>query len=197
MTGKVFSIRLDEQTIADIEQLTASMGLSKPELIRQAVAMLKSAPFSTNVPVGAKLPTSWELKPHLVEAGSVTKWLVFPEELVVAVVEKSANGSQKYLRVCKEYPEAVWQIAKASKYWQPKPATTLELTQVKYFHPTITQARELGWSIRHSAMAIFDLEYLLEEAEEFILNSTATLSSPVDPNDASNVPASRLSMDAS
>lgn len=158
---KVTGLRLSKETIEQLDTLCRLTGSSKvqvvADLIDKAVNSLNTL-SAANVnrsvcyPVGQKLPLTWEAKEHLKEKMAVHIWLVYPEDRVVAVKGKSANGSKSYLEVAATYPEQVWLDAQKSAYWQSAPVTALEranrqleLQASKDSHPRVKEALARGW----------------------------------------------------
>lgn len=108
--------------------------------------------------IGDKLPTAYELKPHKVERYSTTyrghkrDWYVFPEDRVVAIWNKSANGAKTWLEVALHYPQTVWVEAIKVQSFAANPVSTLMDFQARFdrvapfeSQPAIAEAIAKGW----------------------------------------------------
>ncbi|WP_154655841.1 hypothetical protein [Fortiea contorta] len=120
--------------------------------------------------VGEKLGLEWLLKESLEQVIKGQKWYVFPHERVVAVKQKSANGSKTWLEVAAEYPREVWEDAQSDTLFTYSPLTILgkslksyEDKQAKLNHPTIAEALQKGWVTYKWHWAIEDLVKLAED----------------------------------
>ncbi|WP_375467786.1 hypothetical protein [uncultured Nostoc sp.] len=132
--------------------------------------------------IGTKLPLVYEAKPFKIETISMgykrhkRDWYVYPEDRVVAIWNKSANGSQKWLEVAEQFPEEVWLAATQGYHFSSSPLSTLREYQRAYnriaefdSQPIIAEAISRGWSyewvkLKHS-------EDILTNKAEIYLNN--------------------------
>ncbi|MEH2309510.1 hypothetical protein [Nostoc sp.] len=125
--------------------------------------------------LGDKLPPQWELKSAIEETIKNRKWYVFPDDRVVAIIQKSANGSKRWLEVAAEYPDEIWHEANTDNRFKYQPVTTLNGTLAEYQdrlskmqHPVIAEALTKGWEPQ-SRKWRWELEALVNEAEDYLL----------------------------
>ncbi|MBH8565097.1 hypothetical protein I8748_23420 [Nostoc sp. CENA67] len=126
---------------------------------------LLSGKVYQSVCVGEILPHQWELKPALEETIKRRRWYVFSDDQVVAVKQKTANGSKSWLEVAVVYPDKVWDEAKTDSRFQYKPVTTLLEYQEKMEHPAIAEAVAKGWQPEWWGEM---LKNLVREAEDYL-----------------------------
>ncbi|MDZ8066098.1 MAG: hypothetical protein RMY64_10745 [Nostoc sp. DedQUE08] len=122
--------------------------------------------------LGDKLPPQWELKSAIEETIKNRKWYVFPDDRVVAIIQKSANGSKKWLEVAAEYPDEIWHEAKTDNKFKYQPVTTLNGALGEYQdrlakmqQPAIALALANGWQ---TTKWHWDLSDLVREAEDYL-----------------------------
>jgi hypothetical protein len=127
---------------------------------------LLSGKVYQSVCVGEILPHQWELKPALEETIKRRRWYLFPDDQVVAVKQKTANGSKSWLEVAVVYPDKVCDEAKTNSRFQYKAVTTLLEYQEKMTHPTIAEAVAKGWEPEWWGEM---LKSLVREAGDYLL----------------------------
>ncbi|MBN4004801.1 hypothetical protein [Nostoc sp. LPT] len=123
--------------------------------------------------LGDRLPPQWELKSTIEETIKNRKWYVFPDDQVVAITQKSANGSKRWLEVAAEYPDEIWHEANTDNRFKHQPVTTLNGALAEYQdklakmqHPAIAEVIMKGWENHRWH---WDLEDLVREAEDYLL----------------------------
>ncbi|MBO1046853.1 MAG: hypothetical protein HEQ10_03445 [Dolichospermum sp. DEX182a] len=126
-------------------------------------------------PIGAKLPDNWGLKTHKQEKKD-RLWYVFPDDQVVAIKKKTANGSQSWLEVAAIYPSEVWKTAKSSSTFEHNPITALiradtayKDEQVKLTDPTVIQALSKGWDLLPHEWKLWGLPEIVSAANDYLL----------------------------
>ncbi|MBW4678239.1 MAG: hypothetical protein KME52_30955 [Desmonostoc geniculatum HA4340-LM1] len=122
--------------------------------------------------LGDKLPPQWELKSAIEETIKNRKWYVFPDDRVVAITQKSANGAKRWLEVAAEYSDEIWHEAKTDNRFKYQPVTTLNRALAEYQdrlakmqHPAIAQALADGWQTTKWHWGLPDL---VREAEDYL-----------------------------
>ncbi|MBD1929027.1 hypothetical protein H6F74_22665 [Trichocoleus sp. FACHB-90] len=206
MSSKVIGLRLAPHVVEELERLCQLSGQTKAEVVTTLI-MGVNGENGVNVAkpkynkgvnksvcvweVGTKLPSTWDIKAYAGEPKGLHEkilgklWYVFPEDRVVAVKKKSANGNKQWLEVVKVYPDEVWdKVAFDTEgYRVSNPVTKLEECLKRYqgriareSHPIVIEAKQKGWQVnlnKYYAQRL-TLEELLAEAEEYLAQLEAT-----------------------
>ncbi|WP_375470792.1 hypothetical protein [uncultured Nostoc sp.] len=114
--------------------------------------------------------------------GHKRDWYIFPEDRVVAIWNKSANGAKSWLEVAAQYPEAVWLAATKHRDFSAYPLTTLKECQTTYVLigefeqlPIIAEALEKGWSYEWTYLK-YAKQNLIKEATEHLKGLAESIS---------------------
>jgi hypothetical protein len=163
--------QISQQT-KQLDQLLAMVASIMPATMQQEPA---SGLPATSVCV-ERLTEDWFLKKSVIQKDSGTTWRVFATERVVAIEKKSANGSQHWLEVWKQYPDTVWDAVGSRLDSAPRPVSVLEdehqLQLAKSSHPKIQEAKARGWVCKPNQQR-YSLEETVEIAEEYLADLEA------------------------
>ncbi|MEH2398698.1 hypothetical protein [Nostoc sp.] len=198
MTQKVLSIKVEPSDFTQFKEFAkgyktqaeafkALMQLTSiPKYASETHSQCGGIPNVCVLVIGTKLPLVYEEKPFKMETISMgykrhkRDWYVYKEDRVVAIWNKSANGSQKWLEVAAQFPEEVWLAATKHRNFALEPLTTLRTHQAMYdripqfdSQPIIVEAIAKGWSydwvnLKHSE------DILTNEAEKYLNNLPIT-----------------------
>ncbi|MDZ8137251.1 MAG: hypothetical protein RM049_18425 [Nostoc sp. DedQUE04] len=200
MTQKVLSIKVEPNDFTlfkafakgyktQAEAFSALMQLASiPRYTAQKQSQRGGIPNMCVFSIGTKLELSWELKKHLSEKYSMSykghkrDWYIFPEDRVVAIWNKSANGAKSWLEVAAQYPEAVWLAATKHRNFSTYPLTTLQEYQTTYARiaefaqlPIIAEALEKGWAYEWTSLRSSE-DILIEQATKHLKELAESIS---------------------
>ncbi|MBD2006879.1 MULTISPECIES: hypothetical protein [Cyanophyceae] len=196
---KTIGLRLAPHVAEKLDRLCQLRGQSRVELVTDLIMgvnresgvntakTLQAKDVNKSVcviAVGTKLPSTWDIKADEGERKGLREkifgklWYVFPEDRVVAVKKKSANGTQQWLEVAKVYPDEVWDEAESElrKCRVYSPVTTLETCLSEYqaglayeSNPIVIEAKQKGFKLEDPRQAFrYGLEKMVEAADRYL-----------------------------
>ena len=189
MTKKTLTAKVSDELMELVEAAVIATGKNKSALVTEALAAFLGTPIATKYKTGTKLPKGWLLKPALKQTIEGTKYYIFPEYKVAAVL---VTSPRKYLEVLETYPVAIWDSIDWAEVGYPMTAlasanTPISLAAIDKGYRTYLKYSDLDTAIEYNDLrATAYLEKLLdtEEIPEAISDNVAPISDNM-PTDSS------------